>query len=33
MTQDDILKMMMLDISCDSYQLPRHVALNAVKSL
>jgi hypothetical protein len=30
--QDDILKVMMLDISCDSYQLPRHVSLNAVKS-
>jgi hypothetical protein len=23
----------MLDMSCDSYQLPRHVTLNAVKSL
>jgi hypothetical protein len=31
--QDDILKMMMLDKNCDSYQLPRHVTLNAVKSL
>jgi hypothetical protein len=30
--QDDILEVMMLDISCDSYQLPRHVSLNAVKS-
>jgi hypothetical protein len=32
-SQDDILKMMMLDKNCDSYQLPRHVTLNAVKSL
>jgi hypothetical protein len=31
--QDDIIKLMMLDICCYSYPLSNHVTLNSVKSL